>query len=293
MTREPDVTRIVRSWLEEGADRVPDRVLDAVLEYLPTTPQRRPYRSAWRLSPMSNPFRLAVAAAAVIVAVVAGINLLPRSGVGTGPSSSPIPTPTAAPVASPAPLDTSSLDRSLAAGTYRVATPFGKPFRLTLPASWTIKALVGGDANFSPVGGGGGVAVDLVEGVFADPCHSSGGPTTLTPHTLDALTQALTHMAGFTAGPVSDIVIGGQAGKFVVIKNSIDTTTATCTNGALLPIWTFSGGTSASTNGGLTERLYLFDVNGTLVAIDGGYDATTPAALKQAIDTIVQSIVFE
>jgi hypothetical protein len=100
-------------------------------------------------------------------------------------------------------------------------------------------------------------------------------------------------MVGFTAGPVSDVVIGGRAGKFVVISNAIDTATANCTGGAMLPIWTYAGGNQAATNGGLTERLFVFDLDGTLVAVDGGYDATTPATLRTEIDAIVQSIVFD
>ena len=35
MRTDPEVTRSVRSWLEEGVDRVPDRVLDSVLEAVP------------------------------------------------------------------------------------------------------------------------------------------------------------------------------------------------------------------------------------------------------------------
>ena len=41
MSTDRDVTRIVRSWLEEGVTALPDRVLDAVLDQLPATPQRR------------------------------------------------------------------------------------------------------------------------------------------------------------------------------------------------------------------------------------------------------------
>ena len=35
-----DATRIVRSWLDEGVTQLPDRVLDAVLDEVPATPQR-------------------------------------------------------------------------------------------------------------------------------------------------------------------------------------------------------------------------------------------------------------
>ena len=41
MSTDRDTTRIVRSWLEEGATALPDRVLDAVLDQVPATSQRR------------------------------------------------------------------------------------------------------------------------------------------------------------------------------------------------------------------------------------------------------------
>ena len=47
MSTDRDTTRIVRSWLEEGATALPDRVLDAVLDQVPTTRQRRARWPAW------------------------------------------------------------------------------------------------------------------------------------------------------------------------------------------------------------------------------------------------------
>src|SRR4029078_12906233 len=41
VSTDHDVTRIVRSWLEECPTVVPDRVLDAVLDQVPATRQRR------------------------------------------------------------------------------------------------------------------------------------------------------------------------------------------------------------------------------------------------------------
>ncbi len=112
MSTDRDVTRIVRSWLEEGATSLPDRVLDGVLDQLPATPQRRAWWPAWRLSEMNNFAKLAIAAAAVVVIAIVGINLLPRSGGVAGPG----PTPTPAPSASPAPIASPAVlrDRSVA-----------------------------------------------------------------------------------------------------------------------------------------------------------------------------------
>ena len=94
MSTEKDVTRIVRSWLEDGADALPDRVLDRVLDELPATPQRRAPWQAWRLNTMSSPIKITLAAAAVGLFALGGITLLPRhdggpANAGASPASSP------------------------------------------------------------------------------------------------------------------------------------------------------------------------------------------------------------
>jgi hypothetical protein len=91
VSTERDVTRIVRSWLDEGVTQLPDRVLDAVLDQLPATPQRRADWLARRFPRMNTFVRIAAAAAAVILVAIVGIKLLPLGGVG-GPGVSPTPT---------------------------------------------------------------------------------------------------------------------------------------------------------------------------------------------------------
>jgi hypothetical protein len=96
MSTDRDTTRLVRSWLEDGVTRLPDRVLDTVLDQLPATPQRRSWWPAWRISDMNKLALTAAAAAAVLAIAVVGYNLLPGLGVG-GPN--PIPSPSPAPLA--------------------------------------------------------------------------------------------------------------------------------------------------------------------------------------------------
>ena len=57
MSTDRDVTRIVRSWLEDGATALPDRVLDNVLDQLPATPQRRAWWPARRFRDMNTPIQ--------------------------------------------------------------------------------------------------------------------------------------------------------------------------------------------------------------------------------------------
>jgi len=92
MSTDRETTRIVRSWLDEGATRLPDRVLDAVLDQVPTTRQRRSWWPARRISDMNKLALTAAAAAAVLVVAVVGYKLLPGLGFG-GPGAVPSPSP--------------------------------------------------------------------------------------------------------------------------------------------------------------------------------------------------------
>jgi hypothetical protein len=86
MSTDRETTRIVRSWLEEGATALPDRVLDAVLDQLPATPQRRSRWPTWRSNRMNTYAKLLAAAAAILVVAVLGYQFLPRTG---GPGGQP------------------------------------------------------------------------------------------------------------------------------------------------------------------------------------------------------------
>ena len=100
MNSERDANRIVRSWLEAGSNGIPDRVLDAVLSELPSTPQRRPRWSPWRSTTMSAFIKIGAIAAVVLLAVVVGTRFLPGDAIVGVPveTSSPAPSATLSPV---------------------------------------------------------------------------------------------------------------------------------------------------------------------------------------------------
>jgi hypothetical protein len=94
MSSDRDATRIVRSWLRTDENESADRVLDAVLDRLDTTPQRR---ATWwptsRYNDMNPIQRLAVMAAAAVLVIALAYSLLVRPNVG---QTEPTPSPTAA-----------------------------------------------------------------------------------------------------------------------------------------------------------------------------------------------------
>ena len=66
MITDRDVGRILEVWLEEEVAVMPDRVLDAVLDEVPGTPQRRASWRAQRSPLMNNSLRIALVAAVVV-----------------------------------------------------------------------------------------------------------------------------------------------------------------------------------------------------------------------------------
>ena len=104
MSTDRDVTRIVRSWLDEGVTALPDRVLDAVLDQLPATPQRRAGWLARRFPTLSTYARYGLVAAAIVLAAVIGIGIYGNSVGGPGPSQTPSPTPSPSATSVPDPI---------------------------------------------------------------------------------------------------------------------------------------------------------------------------------------------
>jgi hypothetical protein len=128
MSTDRETTRVVRSWLDEGVTRLPDRLLDAVLAQVPTTRQRRLNWLARRFPIMTSiNIRFGIAGAAVIVALILGATLLPRSV-----ASPPLLTPTVSPTASPSPRPIS--EGTLLGGRYILDPELG--VSVEAPTGW-------------------------------------------------------------------------------------------------------------------------------------------------------------
>jgi len=295
MTAHHDLERRVADYYAtEAPQRAPDRVLQLALNTIESTPQRRVLvRAPWRPTPMNLYAKVALAAAAVIAVAILGYNLLPGNGDVGGPST-PSPSPTVTPVV----LADGDIDTILVAGTYRVEGAFGVPFSITFPTSWRRHLAQSGVADFRRVGPFAQdpwVNVLLVEDVFIDPCHTAAGLVAPRPATVDEYVTALTNMVGFPAGPVSDIDLDGHPGKFVELSNDIDTDTAGCTEGGLLPLMTFRGSDAvgAATNGMGRDLFWIVEVNGTIVVINSLANNEMSPATRAELEGVVLSMDFD
>ena len=311
MSTDRDTTRIVRSWLEEGATALPDRVLDAVLDQVPATPQRRPWWPARRFREMNTVWKLAIAGAAVVVVAIVGFNLLPGKGgivAGPGPSPTPIPTPTPTPLPTIVsnvdftgnfvPGTTYTIDQSVTSGWMTFTIP---------AAGWSAfdplfvgKNLAGGrpgdgdvfDLYFSP---------HLVANVYTGGCHWLG--TARTPPvgpTVDDLATALFAQAGPGASAPIPVTVGGHPGKKVELSIPQDLDVTTCDSdgdfalfGRWLPVGQRYGAAPWTYGNGQHNMVYIIDVDGQRQVIDTMYLPGASAADRAELDQIVASIKFE
>jgi hypothetical protein len=327
MSTDRDTTRIVRSWLEEGATALPDRILDAVLDQVPSTSQRRPLWTARRFNEMNNALKLAIAAAAVVVVAIIGVNLLPRNGGigGTGPSPSPVATPATTPTPaptqvppSPTPaasgLSTGFPEAPLKAGTYTLV-PFTEGechdppqpgctethrgdslgVTVTIPAGWFGAGqwivLDSDMGNGSP--GGAGVAFERGAWLLTDPCveKETGNWTPVGPTVADFVDAVAKHPILDTTKPI-DVKLDGYSGKYFDLQVPADISTDAKYNPECPYYRPWEPGIYAQ---GASQRwhVWVVDVDGTRVVVQTSDFAATSAAHRAELRAIVDSITFQ
>ena len=277
MSTDRETTRIVRSWLEEGVTALPDPVLDAVLDQLPATSQRRaPWWPAWRLPPMNNTVKLALAAAVLVVAFLGIRFLVTDQSVGPPTETlSPTPTPQTFPEGGP----------NLSPGSYVIDEPF--PARITFEVpdgwfSWISNADAAGVIADNGIGDGGsgyGMTFWIVDNVYSDPCDPA---TQLDPRlgpSVDDLVAALGSLPGYQATDPVEVTVSGFSGaQFELTAPEYGEECATHHT------WTARSSEPRSMLPGETNVLRILDVDGVrLVIVSVEYAHTTEFEQAQGI----------
>ena len=287
MNADRETTRMVRSWLEDGVTRLPDTILDAVLDELPSTRQRRASWWPRRLHGMSPAVQVGLAAAAVVIAALIGIRLLGLGGSGFGdPGDQPTPTPSASPMAWP------DSDGVVGGGTYLADSPVPVRTEITVPQGWSA---CGVDEDVlvacpDPLRLGA-VSVSLVENVVADPCDEDRA--LLDPpvgESVDDLVSAISNLPGFTATAPVDISLDGYPGKQFEVTAPLQ---PPCVLGdAGLGTWTLPFGVLGVNGVGAGELnvLRIVDVDGVRVMIAAAIQPSASTAQAAALREVFESV---
>jgi hypothetical protein len=272
MTRDRDIARTVHEWLEHGATALPDRVLDAVLDEVAMTPQRRRPIGRWLLG-NQGARALGMAAACVLgVAVIGVANVLAPNVAAPPPGGGP-PTPRAATALPPD-------GTRLAPGAYSISAPI--PLSFEVPAG--LRACAVGS---EPAVCGMSIAelgFMTIVNVVSDPC--AGPPTLRDPPvgpSVTDLVEALRGLPGFDVRSVRDVVVDGYQG----VELEITAPDRACNLRPWASPQRINGVASRETN-----RMRIIDVNGTRVVMALAYHPNTPPADVAALQETMDSVRF-
>lgn len=310
MTREDHApfTHIVESWLDSpDAFLDPDIVLDRAMAQVDTRPQRRARWPEWRIPPMTKYVTIGLGATAVVVLLFVVFQLFGSGGGGTG--DAPSPTPEAS-VAEPA---TTATPRPSATTTAPEPTkgplsegPFvlvyeqflGVRMTITIPAAdWhglPTETRVEKQGIAGPPQGAELVVYGSDMLVYGDPCAWESTRPDDPAGSLDELVAALSTQASREATPPVDVTVGGYPGKMLTLHVPENAVITDCDGGEFRTLVEVGTGDARFHQGpGQTDEVWVVDVDGTLIFIDAGYFAGTPAEAVEEMRAMVESATFE
>jgi hypothetical protein len=300
MTASRDPDRLIHAFLHEGLDELPDPVYDAVRDRIEQTRQRAGV-GLWRTPDVNRLLKIGLAAAAVVVIAVVGFQFLGDSNTGSpGASESAEPSATATPRPSPTPTDPESTYGPLSEGPYVLAYEQILDVRMTvtIPApDWYglhTYTFVEKNGMAGPPQGAGLTVWRGDAFVYGDPCAWESTRPDDPAASLDELVAALSAQASRDATPPVDVTVGGYPGKMLTLHVPEDAVFTDCDRGEFRTLIEFETGDARFHQGpGQIDEVWVVDVDGTLVFIDAGYFADTPAEDVEEMRAMVESATFE
>jgi hypothetical protein len=299
-----DVNRAIRSWLREDRHEDASRVAGAVLDQVEATPRRRTMGwPARRTEPMNKIAWLGLGAAAVVVALVIGAQLLGSGpgGFGAGSIDTPEPSvadPTVTPepsIAEPSPSTAADLE-----GSYVLSEEVG--ITVTIPApGWSITEheAPAKNGNYSPPDGayvfGPWHGFDFY--IPGDPCQWSSTMPDSPATTLEEIVAALASQASRDASAPVDVTVDGHPGKSITLRVPDDIGHSAgrfdCDEGKFCTFADAGGCHMWNAQGpGAIDELWFIDLDDEVIAVTGGYYPDTPEEDIGELRAILGSMTF-
>jgi hypothetical protein len=308
MTASRDPDRLIHGFLLEGEEQLQDQVYDAVRAEIEQKRQRA-VSGLWRTPTMNKFVTIGLGAAAVVVLLLVGVQLLGSGGSGFGDAPSPSPEASVAePTATPEPSvaePASTPDAGLPQGPFSFE-PDGSfspqdsamTLTVTIPASgW------GFDDTWNLLGPGGPEDAPFIAFwafpdeqfyVPADPCRGDSTKPETPATTVDEIATALAAQTSRNASEPVDVMIGGYAGKSLILHAPEGVDDTDCERGEVITYFTaddfFWRNVQRSDE---VSELWILDVDGTTVIIDAVSSPGNPTELVDETRTAVESTTFE
>lgn len=316
MTTSRDPDRLIRAFLSEGEQTMGDHVYDAVRAEIDQTRQRAGI-GPWRMPTMNKIVGFGLAAAAVVVALLIGSQLLgsPGGGFGADPAATatPQPTPEPTPQATASPPAEAGLPQGpfVVTGTddpVQIAVDITSPGWAHLPR---FDAVDKGDDGLDPPDS---VGVALLAwawpagtafNVYGDPCNWLTTIPETPATTTDEIAAALAAQASRDATAPVDVTVGGYAGKSITlhVPMSFEVPDATreeefadCDQSVFASYGLEGNETEHERNHqgpGQVDEMWILDVDGKIVILALVYSPATPAELVEEARAIAESATFE
>ncbi len=310
MTRDESIDRLIEDYLDdyEGHTPLPDAVRDAIRAELPSTQQRPAWWPRPRFFEMNNHMtrNYGIAAAALVAAGAIALNAFSGSRTGApSATQSSSPAATASPTAESTPKQLTALDADgtaiLAAGTYRIDDPFPVEFALDLPSGWALRTLEAGAAEFGAAGTNGSpyLGFFVVKDVYVDACHPERGTRhahrglQVAPAIEDAnsLITYLRSIGGVSAGPASQVTVGGRAATHFMLTNSIDMAADRCSDDPWVYLFDPLDGEPARTVPGTAQEVWVVsETSSDWPVLVVGEVSETAASDEATISDILASV---
>jgi hypothetical protein len=300
MTASRDPDRMIHAFLEEGAEHLADQGYDAVRVEVDRKRQRVVI-GQWRMPTVNELVPIALGAAALVVVVIVGAQLIRPAASGnvgaggTTPTAAPSPSPS---VAASSPSPAAGLPEGSFALSGNALTP-GRSSMVTISApGWEGEpgsGILVKDGNADAPDGAGmiGPWIEPLY-VYGDPCKWS----TTTPKTpasaVGTVVAALRVQASRNASAPVDVTLDGHPGKKVTLHVPQDAVFDQCDQGKFAS-WAIEGESPSRwhQDPGQTDEVWVVDLAGTVAVIDAAYYAGTPAKDVAEMRAIVESITFK
>lgn len=310
MTASRDPDRLIHAFLLEGEEQLQDQVFDAVRAEIEHKRQRA-LIGPWRTPTMNRFVTFSLGAAAVVViGLLLGSQLL-GSPTNFGGPSEPTATPMVTATPQPSAEPTSTPQAGLPEGPYSFEPegPFssedsGMTVTVTIPASgWGFDRtwnLLGRDRPADAPFIAFWAFPDEEFYVPADPCRADSTRPETPATTVDEIAAALAGQASRDASEPVDVMIGGYAGKSLILHAPEGADESECETGDFVTYFT-SMNTDLDPEGFYrnTQRpdevseLWILDVDGTIVIVDAVSSPGGATELVEEIRGVVESATFE